>query len=887
MARRSITHPAFRSRFADFFFFALLSALPAALFAGRLRHGEVPYFMDTLMYFVPLRVQAARLLSQGEWPLWNRCLMGGVPLFENPQAALAYPPHWPFLFTADGFWFTFPLLAHLGLWAALTFWALRRLGLRRPPALFAGALALAGSYGWSRLQFGNFINVLPWWPLWLGAAHAFAAAAGPFWLLAGALAVAFSVLAGAHQPATYGLAGLLLYALVQFALARRRLRWLLFVTLTLSFGLALAAPGWLPQLAFIRETSRAQGLANEKVLAGTLGSWHELAQALTGDWQLVKTAPGEPWSDAESSAAIGLAALALAAVPPRRRAPRSAWLGCWLAALAGILLSLRAVMTPLLGLVPQAGLFHDPRRWLGLSQWMLILAAALGAASLRDYAGARGKALLPALLRLVPAFVLLGAVSGTQWPAAPRYALASAALATLLLLLIFFARYRPARVLFVLLALVAVGLLGQATRVTTDLRTLPLEPLLNPGDRSLIARAGLLANQRFFSLDWQGSSSYEFRRPDLAQWALPNLACLWGLEDLGGYEPAQSERYRAFIAGLHAAEPQRRLYPSHFGLIGEPLAAAALDEGNVHVALFPRWGVPAYFWPQPGGLQTAYPRGLTRNFQVRVLLDSPRPGEPRQFNVRENNNIWRYPLTPPHPLAPADDLAASTVTFSGPRPPSLLADSVLAAAADLPPQFEGPLPWQLSLARPGEVVGVYYWNADLDALWQPLQVGGIATLLRYKGHPRWTSWSPGAGDVVIRACTANQLALDVQVAPPATSTPAQSPGDPSTATLALAAPSALAPPARLIIHDAYWPGWQATVDGKPAPIRAAGLWRALELAPGRHEVEMRYRPEAIPCSLKIAAVAAGALLVLCLAAWLVRLMVVKEPRPLTREAEEA
>jgi uncharacterized membrane protein YfhO len=47
----------------------------------------------------------------------------------------------------------------------------------------------------------------------------------------------------------------------------------------------------------------------------------------------------------------------------------------------------------------------------------------------------------------------------------------------------------------------------------------------------------------------------------------------------------------------------------------------------------------------------------------------------------------------------------------------------------------------------------------------------------------------------------------------------------------------------LVVASQVFPGWQATIDGRPTPIRPANLaMRAVAVPDGTHVVEFRYRP---------------------------------------------
>ena len=83
----------------------------------------------------------------------------------------------------------------------------------------------------------------------------------------------------------------------------------------------------------------------------------------------------------------------------------------------------------------------------------------------------------------------------------------------------------------------------------------------------------------------------------------------------------------------------------------------------------------------------------------------------------------------------------------------------------------------------------------------------------------------------------------------------------------------LGAPGVLVVTEAFDDGWLAEIDGQPAPvIRANGLFRAVRVGAGRHDVHFRYRPPAV--------VAGAALSVIGLVAagWIALASASMEPR---------
>jgi hypothetical protein len=73
-------------------------------------------------------------------------------------------------------------------------------------------------------------------------------------------------------------------------------------------------------------------------------------------------------------------------------------------------------------------------------------------------------------------------------------------------------------------------------------------------------------------------------------------------------------------------------------------------------------------------------------------------------------------------------------------------------------------------------------------------------------------------------------------------------------------------PSVLLLNDHYDPSWQATVDGKAVPIlRCNYMMRGIQLSPGEHTVEFRYRPSSdiFYVSLTFTLLGLALLIVLC------------------------
>jgi hypothetical protein len=306
------------------------------------------------------------------------------------------------------------------------------------------------------------------------------------------------------------------------------------------------------------------------------------------------------------------------------------------------------------------------------------------------------------------------------------------------------------------------------------------------------------------------------RRPALRRFLAPAAAALILAEGLA----AAPFALHAGARGARDGEPLARLRGSAPVVrVGTPLRARPrqgpqdLDESDRAVFVESRMGVPPY-------------PAASRIDQIETYVATP----PTGLVLAENAIRWswagrrRYAVTHvvlPEPVAQSE-LVRVQPAVEGGRP--------LYAVPDLGFRvWEVPhRPWALFAERAHPVV-------DRGEAFRALQAGDDPGEVILEGEAP-AGLSPGRVLSVERA--AERIRIE-----------AESPGA-----------------GLLVVADAFWPGWKATVDGRPVPIQRADLLvRAVRWPAGKHLLEMSYQPPEV--TLGIAVSAAAALVAVGLGLW--------------------
>jgi hypothetical protein len=368
-----------RSRRAGLLAVAGYALLACAFYYPILFTNAILTGFDTVTIFYPHRAAAARALLSGRLPLWNPDHFLGAPLLANTQVAALYPLNWPLLALPPGPSLAWTMALHIVLAAVFMFvFARQALALTPLAAWLAGALFAFGGFLGQQTGHLNQVSVAAWLPLvlllgrkvWLT----------PSWrnVALCSVVIALQFLAGHSQESYMILVALALYAAF-LAIEEKGLRglWgvrarLAAIVLPVVLGAALAAVQLLPTAELSSQSIRSGGLSFRQASSFSLIP-QDLALSLLPNYA------GPPPN--EMAAYIGVLGVVLAiagALCWRQRAPVR-----FLLLLAGLALLLAlGRYSPLYWAayygLPGVSLFRAPARWLLLYSFSASILAGMG-----------------------------------------------------------------------------------------------------------------------------------------------------------------------------------------------------------------------------------------------------------------------------------------------------------------------------------------------------------------------------------------------------------------------------------------------------------------------------------------------------------------------------
>jgi len=392
----------------------LLLAAAIVLVAWPLVAGQVLYYGDLTLQFIPWRSFARAELLAGRLPLWLPDTYLGLPFLANDQSAVLYPWHWLSLPLSPARQVALGCLVHLQLAASGMYCCTRRRERSRAAALCSALAFGLGGFILTKQQFPSLAYTIAWLP-WLAWSAQRLHGRG---LLVAATVVGVQWLAGHAQMSVMMLALVTGWQLLRPGGQGQRVRWLLAV----GWGTGLAAVQLLPTAELLRWSARTHfELADAARF--NLPPW-QMGQALLPgcfgrpDGPLPYFGVGAFW---ETSWWIGLVALTLACAAGARR---PAWLAL---AAVGLLLAM-GIHTPvypgLARLLPVLTIFRDPARFALYAGFALAWLAADGY-DLRLAAARRWAAIGAGLAGL--GWLLAALLPATFWSTLASWALSQAA----------------------------------------------------------------------------------------------------------------------------------------------------------------------------------------------------------------------------------------------------------------------------------------------------------------------------------------------------------------------------------------------------------------------------------------------------------------------------
>ncbi len=798
------------------------AAVPCLPFLSLLVAGETLWFRDFSIYFLPMKALLVELVRSAELPLWDPYVRNGLPFLANPQAGVFYPPSLLLVVFGLDPGLTLFLLLHLAAAGAGFYFFLRsaRFG---APAAALGALAFAMSgYVASLVNVLNNLQTVAWVP-WLFA-FTLRLARRParrdwFGLV---LATVLSLLGGELQLAALALAAAMALALVAGGEAFERG----------SSGGLPAQPELPAGSAEAGRPASALGRLSARLRPAFLPLLAAAAACGLVAFQLLPTAEllresvrsgGLPFELAADGSLAPTSLFSLAF--PRPAVPGSAISGPVISGeMPWLLSAYLGASVVCLAFVGSAG---RRRRWT-LFWWIAASCGVLLALGSHTPLFRAAFELVPGFgsVRYPEKFLLLAALA---LPALAASGVESA-----------LAGRVPRAALVAGAALVLVSGAGSLLWMDGGVRIGPL-PAAAAGALALGATLVVLLARARGRLAPPGAAALLC--------AIVALDLAWAGRAVNPSVPWRFYEEKPWAARVLEAE---RADPRSYRVRASPLSA---DMEQVAVVQRARFFSNHYFFQQSlapnlgqlyGFLQQDGMAGIEARStadQIDALVAQDPAGALRFLRLQ----AVRYIVTS-FPLPTADVLPVA-------RHPELPI-AVVRLRGTLPRAY---VAWRWRLAR-GHNEALRLALAEgfapgsevvLDR--EPFQRGPEdARAARAGTSPAGGTWAQGAGQ-------------------PSASGSLRAPGVVDRAEWETASERfevELDRPGILVVTDTWFPGWRAKVDGAPAPLLVAnGYQRGVALGPGRHRVELEYRPASFAAGVGISCLMA---LALAGAAWRTR-----------------
>ncbi len=235
------------------------AALGTTLFSRELVFSNAD--RDLALQFIHWRKFGFDELRTGHLALWNPHIFGGVPFFGGFQSALLYPPNWLYLCLPLSVAINTGIALHVFLTGFGMFLWMRGRGLHPVAALFAGVIFMFSGPVFPHIYAGHLPNLctMAWGPFIFLAIDGWLRCRTQGWLLLGTASVAMQILAGHPQYVFYTGVAAGLYAAVQLAVTRERLRAAAGLIVFPLAGAALSAMQLLEGFHAAGESVRSHG----------------------------------------------------------------------------------------------------------------------------------------------------------------------------------------------------------------------------------------------------------------------------------------------------------------------------------------------------------------------------------------------------------------------------------------------------------------------------------------------------------------------------------------------------------------------------------------------------------------------------------------------------